>query len=413
MLFKDRIFILLGLMVVSCLLAVSAEFNAHLLSLIIDNQSLKHVPVWLMCIFSMLAATLPFLWFSRLPPVYGFLGIFLYIFALLFIVLAVAYYFKLWVAPAGAIIAILLAYPLWGCVRLNAAQQALDQVLQSLQDELTKLGVEPEDEHELSIGEDPQQARIRKLASTTKHLRDMHKARNDTLMFISHDIRAPLGAAMLLLEKLDHDKYTERLQHLLKRAYNVAEGFLQASRAEMSDVNKFNVLDLVSVVQQVADDVYERLNTKNITLEIDASETSIWIRGDFGLLFRAISNVLLNAINYSPERGVIKVLLDKNEAMSRLCVIDQGPGIPNNKIERLFKRYSRIDGEHQDQSGSGLGLYFVGVTVKKHRGSVSAENVQPLGAMFVISIPLERRSRHIQVERDRREAVKSAFRDTI
>lgn len=412
---ENRIFVIVGLALVSCLLTVGAEFNAHMLSVVVDNESVKHAPVWLTCAFTMLAVVLPFLCFSRLSPVYALLAICLYIVVIAFFAFAVAYLLQLWIVPTGAIIAVLLAYPLWSCARLNTAQLALDQALQNLQDELTRLGMEPEAETEAShhTKEDPQQARIRRLALTAKHLRDMHRARSDTLVFISHDIRAPLGAAMLLLEKFEHNKHTERLQHLLQRAYNVAEGFLQASRAEMSDVNKFNLLDLVSITQQAADDIFERLNAKGIVLKIEASEASVWIRGDFGLLFRAISNVLLNAVNYSPENAVIRVFIDKDEKMSRLRVVDQGPGIPDDRIDRLFKRFSRVDGEYQDQEGSGLGLYFVGVTVRKHRGSVSVENVQPHGAMFVIAIPLERRNRNIQVEHERRVKANPAFEDTL
>lgn len=411
--FKDRILVVIGLVVVSCLLTVGVEFNERMLSAVIDNETVGHIPVWLTCVFTLFAAALPLLFFLRFPPVYAFLAICLYIAVIVFFTFAVAHLLQLWIPPTAAIIAILLAYPLWSCARLNTAQLALDQALQNLQVELTRLGMEPETEFHPDAKEDPQQARIRRLALTAKHLRDMHKSRSDTLVFISHDIRAPLGAAMLLLEKFEHNKYTERLQHLLQRAYNVAEGFLQASRAEMSDVNKFNLLDLVSVTQQAVDDIYERLNVKGIALEIESSETSVWIRGDFGLLFRAISNVLLNAVNYSPPCAVIKVLIDKDEKMSRLRVVDQGPGIPADRVERLFKRFSRVDGEYQHQDGSGLGLYFVGVTIKKHRGSVAVENVRPHGAMFIISIPLERRNRNVQIECERRTKPNPAFEDTI
>lgn len=410
---KDRIFIMIGLVLIACLFTISTEFNAHTLSTIVDNQSVKHAPTWLTVMFTLLATLLPFLWFSRLTPVSAWISLCIYITVIILFVFCVSYLFQIWIAPTGTILAILLAYPLWSCARLNKAQVALDQALQNLQDELTKLGMEPEMAECCDFNGDPQQGRIQRLALTAKHLRDMHKSRSDTLIFISHDIRAPLGAAMLLLEKFERNKYADRLQHLLERAYTVAEGFLQASRAEMTDVNKFNLLDLVSIAQQAADDIYERVSAKDIKLELNASENSIWIRGDFGLLFRAISNLLLNAVNYSPKNAVIQVMIDHDETMSRLRVIDQGPGVPGDRIQRLFKRFSRADGEHQEQDGSGLGLYFVGVTVRKHRGNVAVENTHPQGAMFTISIPLERRSRNIQVEHERRSQAKPAFEDTV
>jgi len=410
--FKDRIFIMVALGLSACLLVVSAEFNSHIFSVIVDNKSVEHVPIWLTCLLTIILAVLPLFWFSKLSPLHSLLSIFVYIIAVVSLVFAAAYFYKVWMPPTGLILAILLAYPLWSCSKVNAAQAALDKALQNLQDELARLGMEQE--AELPHGkEDSHQARIRKLALTAKHLRDMHRSRSDTLIFISHDIRSPLGAAMLLLDKFEHNKYSVRMRHLLERAHIMAEGFLQASRAEMSDVNKFHVLDMVSLTQQVVDDAYELLTAKGISMEIDHPEDNVWVRGDFGLLFRAVSNVLLNAVNYSPKSSVIKVILEKDEVALRLKVIDQGPGIPEDKMQKLFKRFSRVEGEHQDQSGSGLGLYFVGITIRKHRGTVSAGNINMQGAEFIITLPLERRKNNIPVAYDRRVKPEPTFKDTI
>jgi signal transduction histidine kinase len=410
--FKGRIFTMAVLGLFACLLVVSVEFNTHIFSAIVDNQSVKHAPVWLTCLLTIALAMLPLFWFPKLSPVYRLLSICVYIIAVVSLVFAAAYFFKIWIPPTGLILATLLAYPLWSCGKVNAAQAALDQALQNLQDELARLGMEQQAESPHS-DEDPQQARIRRLALTAKHLRDMHKSRSDTLIFISHDIRSPLGAAMLLLDKFEHNKYSARMRQLLERAHTMAEGFLQASRAEMSDVNKFHVLDIVSLTQQVVDDVYELLVTKSITLEIHHAQDNVWVRGDFGLLFRAVSNILLNAINYSPVGSVIKVIIENDEVALRLKEIDQGPGIPEDKMQKLFKRFSRVESECQDQNGSGLGLYFVGITIRKHRGTVTASNINRQGAEFVITLPLERRKSNLAVIDDRRVKPESTFEDTI
>lgn len=410
--FKDRISLIVGLVIIACLVVVGAEYNAHAFSEIIDNHTVTHAPIWLICVFAVVSAALPFIWFPRLTPVATLLSIFLYIGVVIAIVFVIAYFFKLWIAPIGSILTILLTYPMWSCAKLKSAQVALDEALQNLQDELTKLGMEQQAES-LQSGEDPQRARISKLALTARHLRDMHRSRSDTLVFISHDIRAPLGAAMLLLEKFEHNKYSERMQHLLERAHTLAEGFLLASRAEMSDVNKYQVLDLVSLVQQALDDIYELRESRNVAVETMFPEDHVWVRGDFGLLFRAVSNVLVNAVNYSPENSVIKVSIDMDAVFSHLEVTDQGPGIPEDKLPKLFKRFSRVEGEHQDQHGNGLGLYFVGITIRKHRGTVTAGNVSPHGAAFVITLPLERRNMHIPVTHDRRAKPEPSFEDTI
>jgi signal transduction histidine kinase len=272
--------------------------------------------------------------------------------------------------------------------------------------------MEPDDILNASTS-DPLQARIEKVQLTTKHLRELHRSRNDTVAFISHDIRAPLGAAMMLLEQFDKNKHSDRMRHMLGRAYNMSESFLQASRAEMANVNKFHELDMVSIVQQAVDEIYEIVVKKQLKLFTILPEDAIWIRGDFGLLLRAVSNILINAVTYSPEGGVIKVELTSDQQQLTLYIIDQGPGISATKIPKIFRRFSRLDAEHQSRKGSGLGLYFVSVTVKKHHGSVSVQSKLGKGSAFIINLPLERRREYKVVEHDRRVARTRSFSDTM
>lgn len=409
---KHRIFIVAGFALFSCLSVLGAEFNAIVLATLTESYQVRLAPVWLTGLLTALFAALPLLWFFKRAPVHILPSLCAYIAAIIMLALGVAYFSKIWVSPAGAVLAIVLAYPLWHWITLCSAQSSLDHALNDLQNELARLGMEQEADVSQEI-EDIQQARIIRLATTVKHLRDMHKSRSDTLVFVSHDIRAPLGAAMQLMDKFERSKYTERMQHLLGRAHKMAEGFLQASRAEMSDVNQYRMLEMVGLAQQAVDDCYELMEKKKINLEMDFPADAVWVRGDFSLLLRAVTNILLNAVNYSPAGSVIKVVIDQDDVVSRLTVTDQGPGIPEDKIEKLFKRFSRLDGEYQNPDGSGLGLYFVDITVRKHRGTVVAQNKNRQGAEFVITLPLERRKSDIAVAYDRRVKPQPAFDDSI
>lgn len=400
-----------ALAVIAALLALNAELNAHFFSIVVDNKALQHTPIWLTCLLTIVLSLIPVLWFPRFSPVQSLLSVCLYFVLVMFGVFAAAHFYQVWVPPVGVLLAIIIAYPLWGCMRVTAAQAALDMALQNLQDELARLGMELETESP-DIEEAPQEARVRKLALAAKHLRDMHKSRSDTLVFISHDIRSPLGTAMLLLDKFEDNKYTARMRYLLDRAYTMAEGFLQASRAEMTDVNKFQALDMTGLIQQVADEAYELLTHKSIKLVMQLPDHPVWVRGDFGLLFRAVSNVLLNAVNYAPAGSAIALIMTVDASLLRLEIIDEGPGIPEDKMQKLFKRFSRTEGNSQDQNGSGLGLYFVGITVGKHRGAVEAANTSQ-GAKFTITLPVERRKSNILVTEDRRVRREPAFDDTI
>lgn len=388
------------------------EFHANTIAAMLEARLVEDAPLWVTILVSAMLAIIPLFWLSRLSQLESFFTIILYFIAVLLLMVFAAHLFNVWVPPSSALLSILLVYPIWSWRTLNSAQRSLDKELQSVRDELASLGMEQDDDH-TDEAEDPLQSRISKVKLTAMHLRDLHKGRSDTLVFISHDIRAPLGAAMMLLDKFENNKYSERMRRLLGRAHGMAEGFLQASRAEMANVNKFKELEMISLTQHALDDVYEMLMVKQISLVTDFPEGALWVRGDFGLLLRAISNILLNAINYSPENAVIKVTLHQEDQSLSLKVIDQGPGIPAKKIAKLFRRFSRVEGEHQSQDGSGLGLYFVNITIKKHRGSVSVQSEQGQGAMFVITLPLERRKNNYPVENDRRAVFLATFSDTV
>jgi len=388
------------------------EFQANAIATMQSSSLVVDAPKWIVSLLCALLAILPLFWLSRLPPLKSVLLITIYLIVIILLSLSIVHWWRIWVPTSGALIAILLAYPIWSWRKLNSAQLSLDRELQRLRDELSALGMVTEDNVD-GGNVDPLESRILKVNLTAQHLRNLHKSRNDTLAFISHDIRAPLGAAMMLLDKFEANKYSERMSKMLIRAHSMAEGFLQASRAEMANVNRFHELDIVSLTQQAIDDVYEISMAKQLKILTDFPEECVWVRGDFGLLLRAISNILLNAVKYSPERSEINVILKSDTQSIVLKVIDQGPGIPAKKITKVFRRFSRAEGEHQAQEGSGLGLYFVNVTIKKHRGSVAVHSEEGAGATFIISLPIERRKSDSPVESDRRKHHVSPFNDTI
>jgi len=354
----------------------------------------------------------PLFFLSRLSQLAFWVSSTAYFFFVLLVTLTIQRLFHVWISPSSALLTMLLAYPIWSCRRLATAQHSLDKELLKVRGELALLGMESED-IEPAASEDALESRFFELRLTLKHLRDLHKSRSDTLAFISHDIRAPLGTAMMLLGEIENNHQFERIRSMLARAHVMAEGFLQATRAEMANVNDFEIQDMVSLTRQVIDDLYEVMIAKKINVEVECSEETLLVRGDFGLLMRAVSNVFLNAVNYSPESSVIKVTLSRGDSSLSLTITDQGPGIPADRIERLFKRFGRADGLHQAKDGIGLGLYFVDIIIRKHRGSVSVESSRGQGATFIITLPLERRRRNSPVSYDRRAAVEPTFKDIV
>lgn len=366
------------------------EFHANTIAAMRSADLIIKAPVWFTALVCMLLAIIPVIFLPQFTPLKSLLMMAFYYFLITTFTIAIPYFFNVWIAPAGALIAILLAYPLWSWLKLDSARGYLDEELMVLNAELALLGVKKNDLHYIS-GEDLMASSIANVRTASKHLNALHAERRDTLSFISHDIRSPLAAAILLLKESEIGalRYSERIVKMLNRALEMADDFLQSSRAEMADTAKFQDVNLINVLQQAVDDVYATAQAKQIKLNLNIAEDSYWLKGDFGLLERAFSNVLLNSIKYSPENANVQVELAQKNNQAVLKITDTGLGIAPEKIIRLFKRYSRAEGQQQLSEGTGLGLYFVDVTVSNHKGTIAVESELGIGTSFTITLPLE------------------------
>jgi signal transduction histidine kinase len=109
---------------------------------------------------------------------------------------------------------------------------------------------------------------------------------------------------------------------------------------------------------------------------------------DASQLHDALRNLFENAINYSPEKGHIELDARVERDQIVLSVADQGPGIPESDLERIFERFYRVDKSRtRDPGGTGLGLSIVKHLVELHGGRVAVSNRQPQGAVFSILLP--------------------------
>lgn len=110
------------------------------------------------------------------------------------------------------------------------------------------------------------------------------------------------------------------------------------------------------------------------------------MNGNFGLLQRAILNLILNAIKFAPEYSTVLIRLTYAHKHAVMSVIDHGLGIPIDEQKQLFKRFSRLKSGQAD--GAGLGLYFVHTVAEKHLGSVEVESEVGKKTSFNLRLPV-------------------------
>jgi signal transduction histidine kinase len=209
--------------------------------------------------------------------------------------------------------------------------------------------------------------------AATQQLQQLEQAQKETLAFVSHDIRVPLASAATQIEQALGAQHPARKQ--LLRALALTEDFLQTTRAQMLKTDAFAELDLIDLLHQVADDIYPLAQARSVHLALDLPGDPEWVFGHFDTLSRAVSNLMSNALKFSPPGGKVGLSARADGQQVSISVTDQGPGIPEQDLKKLFKRFSRLDPQAaHSQSGVGLGLYFVQTIVQQHGGSVQASS---------------------------------------
>ena len=223
----------------------------------------------------------------------------------------------------------------------------------------------------------------------------MERARNETLSFLSHDLRSPLVSVLALLELAKNRETSEeisilhsRIESYTKLTISLAEQFIQLARIESDASIKFDVIDLVSIAINAHEQIWVQAQSKNIRMVRNITVDHGWVRGDSGLLERAITNMLNNAIKYSPEGRTVVMNITSTDNHVSCCVEDEGYGIPEDELPLLFERFRRAHSNSgDDQQGVGLGLALVKATAERHGGHVEVLSTVGQGSRFCLVLP--------------------------
>ncbi|WP_456278860.1 sensor histidine kinase [Bacillus sp. AK128] len=243
------------------------------------------------------------------------------------------------------------------------------------------------------------------LNSMAHSLQQVEVQRNEFLQNVSHELRTPLsyikGYTEAILEKVvekkDVDKYlliiqkeTERLRRLVHELLDLAQ--LEGNSYPM----KMSPIAFAQLIADVVDRFELEAKQKQLHFNLNLDEGVI-IEGDSDRLEQVISNLIDNAIRYSPNNSQIQVSLTIRTNESELMIKDFGSGISSEHVPRLFERFYRVEkARSRNEGGAGLGLAIVQNIIKKHRGNIVVESEVEKGTTFRISLPLimEKRMGH-------------------
>ena len=229
-------------------------------------------------------------------------------------------------------------------------------------------------------------------------LRRADQIRRDFVANVSHELRTPLTAIRGYVEALSERdasadesrrfldiimRHTLRMDRLVKDLLRLARLDAGQETLELAACDTHALAD--AVVADLAPDAAARHQQLDVAIAPGAE----LVRGDPAKLHDALGNLVANAIIYAPEGTTIRIEAAAEDGRVAVIVSDEGPGIPDGDLARVFERFYRVDKSRaRDPGGTGLGLAIVKHLVELHGGTVRAENRTEGGARFVVTLPL-------------------------
>lgn len=226
-------------------------------------------------------------------------------------------------------------------------------------------------------------------------LRAAERRREESLNFISHDMRVPQSSILALIQLQKNPatafampEFLARVERSVETTLNLAENFVHLAKAE-SQTYQLRETDFASMLAEAADDMWAFAHSKSIDIVIDAEVENRWLNVDRSLMIRALGNLLSNAVKFSPE-GARVICTARPVSLpygNYICcsIADQGQGIDSSKQDVIFSPFLRAD--EQGRDGIGLGLAFVKMVVERHGGKISLASTPGAGSTFTITLP--------------------------
>ena len=228
-------------------------------------------------------------------------------------------------------------------------------------------------------------------------MRRLDAIRRDFVANISHELKTPIGALSILSEAVlgaadDPEaitRFANRMQAEAQRLTGLVQEIIDLSRLQDGDPLKSGeVVDLVLAVKEAADQTTLSAESRKISVVLSVPD-QVEIAGSREQVIMAVHNLIENAINYSPEGTRVAVALRVQDGIAEISVSDQGIGIPESSLERIFERFYRVDAARSRATGgTGLGLSIVKHVATNHGGDVSVWSVEGAGSTFTMRFPL-------------------------
>ncbi|MDN4162522.1 sensor histidine kinase [Nocardioides abyssi] len=226
--------------------------------------------------------------------------------------------------------------------------------------------------------------------------RRVEAVRRDFVANVSHELKTPVGAIRLLSEAVADaadepeavKRFSDRMLLESERLARLVQQVIELSRLQGDDpLEAPRPVDVDDVLAVAVDTSAIDADAKRITVATGGT-AGLVVRGNVDQVTTAVSNLVANAVSYSEPDSTVLVTAKAVDGMVEVSVVDQGIGIPDDEIERIFERFYRVDpARHRSTGGTGLGLSIVKHVAATHGGEVRVWSVPGQGSTFTLTLP--------------------------
>jgi signal transduction histidine kinase len=233
---------------------------------------------------------------------------------------------------------------------------------------------------------DPIPTEIRPLVSAVNQALDRleqgFRAQREFTADAAHELRTPLAVLRTRLDTLADQKTTEALRQDVEGMCRIVGQLLDVAESDTFVVAPSERADLHAVCAEVVESVAPLAIAQGKEISLDAADEPVWVNGNADMLYRAVRNLVENALRHTREGTAVELAVTVDGTVT---VLDQGPGIHDDDREFLFRRFWRRDRRHA--GSTGLGLSIVRRIAEAHMASITVENRKTGGASFSLRFP--------------------------
>jgi two-component system sensor histidine kinase CreC len=212
---------------------------------------------------------------------------------------------------------------------------------------------------------------------------------------LTHEMKSPLaairGAAELLQEPLpeaERQRFAHNIRTQEQRLTETIDKLLALAEVEQHGwLQKLEPVNVASLLTESGEDVSAKLAASELALSVDVQDQQATVQGDPYLLRQAVSNLLDNAIAFSPAGGTISLSSSAVDRHIEIRIADEGPGVPDYARDRVFERFYSLARPSTGLRSSGLGLPFVREVARLHGGEAELTSLEGGGALATLRLP--------------------------